>query len=260
MAVISALEPRCVTLHSLSCVLTQSRLPVLQPPDLQRQSIIESRVKIASRKLFGMAILYRGVGCTDESRAPDLTIGRAETPLPEAKFSVCVGEYQHEQGTPAGGFTTGTASGLVGGECDEGMNCRNSHTRRQWCHRSKENICRRRLHNLLRSEAAGTFSSFDVKDTAAVPWWTDCRVAVINILVYHTHHYQRTFYGISLNWITCWWLSADILRNKKLHIHFIDGYIKLFIATRLIKYWTISIFIVASIDCNVSSYSVCVYV
>lgn len=114
MAIISALELWCVTLHSLSCVLTQSRLPVLQPAVLQRQSVIESRVKIASRKLFSVAILYRGgVGCTDESRAPDLTISRSETPPPEAKFFVCVGEYQHEQGTPAGGFTTGTASGLV---------------------------------------------------------------------------------------------------------------------------------------------------
>lgn len=104
MAIISALELWCVTLHSLSCVLSQSRLPVLQPGVLQRQSVIESRVKIASSKLFSVAILYRGVGCTDESRAPDLTISRSETPLPEAKFFVCVGEYQHEQGTPAWGL------------------------------------------------------------------------------------------------------------------------------------------------------------
>lgn len=112
MTIISAPQLWCVTLRSLSCVLTQSRLPGLQPAVLQRQCIIESRVKIASGKLFSVAILYQGeVGRTDESRAPDLTISRSETSSPEAKSFVCVGEYQHEQGTPAGDFTTGTCLG-----------------------------------------------------------------------------------------------------------------------------------------------------
>lgn len=54
----------------------------------KKQNIIESRVKITSRKLSGIAILPENkcMFARDESRAPDLTISGSESPPPEAEF------------------------------------------------------------------------------------------------------------------------------------------------------------------------------